>query len=240
MKLNVMVGNVVGRADPSRSGVVVVELPRDNFAVCSCRSLYINYAGGSKVGPGELLFTRPNELHGFASCLGQARGFNGSVPHVLPAVCCPGVRDDHAYLLFGNAKCRREFLLHAKWSLRPRPDGELVSIPFSNRGAWFQWTVCDVGNCVGFIDRLVSGSESSLHVTCDMKIAFAGALLGFVLQMFKKLGVADLRRRIPFGAQSLNSSCRGVFVGRNGTDKFAVTHYLHPCKFFCLARIERD
>ena len=32
----------------------------------------------------------------------------------------------------------------------------------------------------------------------------------------------------------------GVFVGRNGTDKFAVTHYLHPCKFFCLARIERD
>ena len=142
------------------AGVVVVKLPRGNRAVIFDAALDVDDAGGTKVGPGEFFFARPDELHGFARGSRQARGFHGALAGVFAAITRTSVGHDHAHLFFLNAKRFREFAAHAKGSLRSGPDRELVVFPFGHRGARLKRRVRNVSDRITLFEFLVRGGQT--------------------------------------------------------------------------------
>src|ERR1019366_6424393 len=79
-------GYVIGCREAGVAGVVVVMLPGDEGAVVRDGGFEFHEAGGAEVGPGELLFARPDELHRLAGGLGETRGFDGSFAGLLASV----------------------------------------------------------------------------------------------------------------------------------------------------------
>ena len=78
-------GTSYGERNAGSPGVVVVKLPRGD----ACRRSFtpladLDHAGGTEVGPGELLLARPVELHRLAGGLREPRGFDGGSPVCLP------------------------------------------------------------------------------------------------------------------------------------------------------------
>src|SRR5260370_11837400 len=61
VKLNLLVGDSVGRINAGRTRIVVVEFPGDQGAVGSDAALDVDHAGGSEQTPGKTFFPRPND-----------------------------------------------------------------------------------------------------------------------------------------------------------------------------------
>src|SRR5674476_1312087 len=68
---------------------------------------------------------------------------------MLAAVARPGIRHDHARLLFRDAERLRQFAAHAKRPLRAGPYRDLVAFPLRPRGAGLQTNVRDVSDGEG-------------------------------------------------------------------------------------------
>src|SRR6478672_9316440 len=127
MELDPLVRHVVGRADPGRPRVVVVELPRDERAVLRDAAANLDESRGAQVCPGELLLARPGDLDRPARDLGEARRLDRCVAGVLAAVRRTGVGYLHAHLLARDAESRGELVAHGERPLRAGPDGDPVA-----------------------------------------------------------------------------------------------------------------
>src|SRR5258708_34883632 len=64
VKFDMLVWDGVQRADGGRAGVVVVELPGGDLPILPNAARDLDDAPRTKIGPGELLFPRPNDLDG--------------------------------------------------------------------------------------------------------------------------------------------------------------------------------
>ena len=75
-------------------------LPGDEGSVAARTGADFNEAGGTEVGPGELLAAGPDHLDRLASGAGKARGFNGGFAGVLAAIAAAHVWLDDADLVW--------------------------------------------------------------------------------------------------------------------------------------------
>src|SRR6266704_2562189 len=105
MKRNPLMGNFVWGAHGRGAGIVVVEFPEVQRAVCFRAALYINDSGWTKVGPGEFLFACPDQFHRLACGLGQTRSFYRDLAGVLATIGGTGIGDDDVDSIFLKMKC---------------------------------------------------------------------------------------------------------------------------------------
>src|SRR6266404_539216 len=113
-----------------------------------------DHSRGAEIGPSEFFFAGPDNFDRTICSARQAGGFESRVGGVLSAVGRSGIRNDDADAIFGNVQRRRQFFLHAEGTLRASPDGELVVFPFGDGGAWFEWSVSNVGDGVSLLEAL--------------------------------------------------------------------------------------
>src|SRR5690348_9262141 len=118
MKFNLLIRNIVKRADGRAAGVVVVKLPCGDRPISAHASACFNDSRRAEVSPGEFLLARPDQLHRFTRSFGQSRSFNGRLTSVLASVAGAGVGHDDTNALFGNTKRLSKVPAHPKWPLR--------------------------------------------------------------------------------------------------------------------------
>src|ERR1700735_4324643 len=107
-----------------------------------------NYPGGTKVGPGELLFACPAQGNGLACSPGEARRFHRIFTGMFAAKGRAEIGDDDTHPIFGHMERAAPLAAHSKWILRAGPDRQAVTAPLRDRGPRLQWSVLDVGNVV--------------------------------------------------------------------------------------------
>src|SRR5260370_40693212 len=99
MELIDLVGNVVFALDAGPAGIVVVKFPRRDGAIILHTAFDIDHSGRTKVGPGKLLFARPDELDWFAGCARQPRRLDGAFAGMFAAIARTALRHDPANFL---------------------------------------------------------------------------------------------------------------------------------------------
>src|SRR5260370_31683152 len=102
MKCNPLVLDFIRSADRGWTRIVVIALPESEHAVGFGPAFYINHSGGAEVGPCELLFARPHQLHRLSRCFRQARRFDCAFPCMLSAIGRTGVGNITRTLLSGT------------------------------------------------------------------------------------------------------------------------------------------
>src|SRR5439155_14867201 len=127
--------DVVRGFDSGIAGVVVVEFPSRDRAVGVYTAGDVDNAGGSKVCPGELLFTGPNQLHRLVSRGCEACRFEGGLTGVFAAVAGAGIGDNHAHLALRYVERFGQLAANSERALRAGPYGELVARPLRHGGA---------------------------------------------------------------------------------------------------------
>ena len=150
MKFGLLAGNVVHRAEGRRAGIVVVAFPGGEEAVFFSAAGDFDDTSRAKVSPGKFFFARPDEFHRLASRAGEPSRFDCRLARMFAAVARAGVGDDHADVVFGDMESAGEIAADAKGPLRAGPDGELLVLPFGDRGPRFKRRVGDVGHRVSF------------------------------------------------------------------------------------------
>src|SRR5262249_55399634 len=144
--------NVVRGIKTRASGIIIVDLPEDERAVLAHAAGHVDDPGWAEVSPGELLFARPNQLHGLTRSLGEARGLDGRLPGMFAPETRTGIGRDHTDLLLVQAQGMSKLVAHRKRHLRAGPDGELLIFPFCYGGPGLHGGVGDVGDGVGSLE----------------------------------------------------------------------------------------
>src|SRR5207302_8391651 len=135
-------------ANAQTAGIVVAKFPPGTRPIRAHTAGNLDHSRRPEVRPRELLLARPDELHGPAGGPGQSRCLDCRFTGVLAAVTGAGIGYDHPNALFRDAKGLRQFAAHAEGPLRAGPDGELLVLPFGDRGPRFKRRVGDVGHRV--------------------------------------------------------------------------------------------
>ena len=221
MELDLLVRDFVGRADPGGPGVVVVELPGRELAVRARAAADVDDARGTEVGPGELFFSSPHDLHRTGGGARQPRGLDGDLARVLAAVAGSRVGHDHADLVLRDPKGLRQLAAHAEGALRSRPHRQRAVLPLGDRRPRLQRRVRDVGHGVRGGELRRRGGQRVVdrarHVARP-RIALVSALL----QEVEELGRGGLRRRLPFRAHGVERTRGQVGVRRRHAHEVAV------------------
>src|SRR5215467_15201875 len=102
-----------------------MEFPSRDGAVLTHAAGHFNHARGAEVRPCEFLLAGPDQLYRLTGCLRQARGFDGVFARMLAAICRSGIRNDRAYVPFGNAERGCQLLADSERTLRSGPHGKL-------------------------------------------------------------------------------------------------------------------
>src|SRR6267142_7231820 len=173
--------------------MVVVKFPCSERAVGSEAALHLDDAGGTKIGPGEFFFARPNDFYGMTSRAGQASGFQRGVAGVLSAIRGTGVRHDHANAAFRNVKYGSEVIADGKGPLCSSPNRQFPAGPFGNGGTRFERCVRDIVNGVGRVQTVRGVREAVFHGTFLIAMAILGTAGGLFLEICEELLVRNLR-----------------------------------------------
>src|SRR6267378_7230444 len=147
--------------------MVVVKFPRGERAVRGDATLDLDDASGTKIGPGEFFFARPNDFHGTPGSAGQASGLQRGVAGVLSAVRGTGVRHDHANAAFGNVKYGSEVVADGKGPLRSCPNRQFPTGPVGNSGTRFEGSVRNEGDGVACLQVTRGVREAVLRNLSD-------------------------------------------------------------------------
>src|SRR5438477_651852 len=121
MKHDLLIRDVVAMLNARRPRVIVVEFEGGYRSVVARAARDIDHSGRAEIGPGELLFTCPHELHGFARFPGESRGLDTCFAGVLPSVAGAGVGNDHSDAIFRDVKRFSKLALNTKRPLRSGP-----------------------------------------------------------------------------------------------------------------------
>src|SRR6266567_1319170 len=135
MKLDPLMLNLIGSADGRSSRVVVVEFPGRQRSVAANSTLDLDHSRRPEIGPGELLFTRPDQLHRPACGSRQSGSLQRRFTAVLPSIGRTCVRNQHSNAVLRNVEGTCQLAANSKGPLRSRPDGELTVLPFGHGGA---------------------------------------------------------------------------------------------------------
>src|SRR6516225_9278281 len=165
MELDVLVGNIIGRADGRGPGIVVVELPGGDGAILAQPAADVYHPRGAKVSPGELLLARPLELHRPACGPRQSRRLHSGFARVLAAVRAARVRYLYPHLILRKTEHLREFRPHAEGTLRAYPHRQFAILPLRYRRARFEGRVSDIGYGVGRLQLVLCLGSTFVHGT---------------------------------------------------------------------------
>src|SRR5260370_16854891 len=110
-----------------------MKLPGRDDSIFIGAAANVDHAGGTEIGPGELLFARPDELHRFSSGFCQTSGYDAALAGVFTAIAGAGVGHDDAHAVLGNSEGFGKFTLDAERPLRARPYCQLAVVPFRRR-----------------------------------------------------------------------------------------------------------
>ena len=191
MKDDTLVGNFVVRANSRGSGIVVVELPCRERAVCANASGNVNHASGTKIGPGEFLFTRPYHLDRALGGARQPCRLDCRLAGMLAAVGRAGIRHQHAHPIFRNPKSLGQFAAYSERALGSSPDRQVIAVPPGQRRARLKRHVRDVRSGVGLAQmQCAKRPRPSSTLPVLKAIAVAGrirSLLGILFEIVEKL-----------------------------------------------------
>src|SRR5690242_10966900 len=129
--------------------MIVVKFPGGQFSFFGSAAFDFDYSRRPEIGPGELFFPRPDDLHGLSCSASQSRRFNRRVAGVLPSVCRTSVGSDDPDTAFWKMKNTRELIAIRKRALRAGPNRELAIRPLRHGCAWLERSVRDVCHVVG-------------------------------------------------------------------------------------------
>src|SRR6266850_226566 len=177
--------------------MVVVKFPGRERAVGCEATLNLDDAGGTKVGPREFFFARPNDFHGMPGRAGQASGLQRGVTGVLSAIRGTGVRHDHANAAFGNMEYGSEVVADGKGPLRSRPNRQFPAVPFGNSSTRFERCVRDVGNGVRRVQTMRGAREAVVYGPFLVAMAIFGTTGGFFLKIREEFFVRNLGYFLP-------------------------------------------
>ena len=219
--------------------MVVVKFPCSERAVGSEAALHLDDAGGTKIGPGEFFFARPNDFYGMTSRAGQASGFQRGVAGVLSAIRGTGVRHDHANAAFENMEYGSEVVADGKGPLRSRPNRQFPAGPLGNSGTRFERGVRDIGNCVRRVQTMCGTREAVVHGTFLIAMASFGTAGGLFLEIREEFLVRDLRTFFPLRVNGGNGVLCFALAGRGCANEIAIADDRHARHRFCGAVITR-
>src|SRR6266446_4661202 len=106
--------NVVRGIKTRASRIIIVDLPEDERAVLAHAASHVDDPGWAEVSPGELLFARPDQLHGLTRSLGEAGGLDGRLPGMFASVTRTCIGRNHADLRRGQFKGPGQLIANAK------------------------------------------------------------------------------------------------------------------------------
>src|SRR6266851_4056910 len=219
--------------------MVVVKFPCSERAVGSEATLHLDDAGGTKIGPGEFFFARPNDFHGMTSRAGQASGFQRGVAGVLSAIRGTGVRHNHANAAFGNMEYSSEVVADSKGPLRSRPNRQFPAGPFGNSSTRFERGVRDISNGVGRVQTMRGAREAVVHGTFLIAMASFGTARGLFLEIREEFFVRNLRYFFPLRANGSNGVLCFALGGRGCANEIAIADDRYASHRFCGAVIAR-
>src|SRR5229473_2142975 len=202
--------------------MVVVKFPCSERAVGSEATLHLDDAGGTKIGPGEFFFARPNDFHGMTSRAGQASGFQRGLAGVLSSIGGTGVRHDHANAAFGNMEYGSEVVTDGKGPLRSRPNRQFPIGPFGNSGTRFERGVCDIGNGVRRVQTVRGAREAFLHGAFLMAMTIVRTAGGLFLEISEEFLVRNLLDFFPLCANGNNGVLCFALSGRGCPNEIAI------------------
>jgi len=133
VKFDVLVRDGVWSSDSRGAGIVIVEFPGSECAVGRYAAFDFDYAGWTEIGPGELLFARPDNFHGLACGSREPCGFEGRIGRVFTAIGRAGIGHDHADVFFGEMEGFGEIVARGERALRSGPHGELCHLSTRRR-----------------------------------------------------------------------------------------------------------
>src|SRR5262249_51955436 len=123
MKLMTLIGDVIRSLERGAAGVVVVHFPGDKRTVVANARIDFNDSRRTEVGPGELLFARPHQLHWLACRLGQASRFDCRLGRMFATIAGSHVGSDEPDLLWLQVEGSRQLRANTEGHLRAGPDG---------------------------------------------------------------------------------------------------------------------
>src|ERR1043166_7106641 len=192
VELLLLPGDVIGRLQPARPRVVIVELPRGDRSIRRGVSADLDQPARPKVPPRHLVLARPVALPRLADAFGDPRRLARRIALVLPAVAGTGVRHDHVHVLLRHAEFARQIAAHAEWTLRAGPHCELVAFPLRHGRARLERHVRDVGHGIRRQPR-------------------ARSAIAILLEIFEDaLAVGLGRYRLPLGLPSRDRLLRHI------------------------------
>src|ERR1700719_732490 len=144
----------VGRLNAGGTGMIIVKIPSEEFAVIGHGAFHFDDAGGTEIGPGEFFLAGPDDFDWPACGARKTRGFDGGVAAVLSTIRGTGVRNDHSDVAFGNVEDVGEFAADAEGTLRAGLHGQLLAGPFGDSGAGLKRGVRDVRDGVAGVEAM--------------------------------------------------------------------------------------
>ena len=185
-----------------------MELPGGQLAVLVDTGHRLDHSGGPEVGPGELLFTRPDQLHRLAHGTSQSSRLDRGLVGVLAAVAAAGVGNLHADAILGNLESLGELGTRTKRALGSGPDREPISVPFGNRRPRLERGMGDVGDGVDRFDLPVCRRQLILDGTILTRRSVSVTLPARLGIGLEEVGQVPVRAGRPVRAGSRSAEVR--------------------------------
>src|ERR1700674_4601182 len=163
MSLNCLVLEGVKGGDACRTGIVIMKLPAGDLAILAHTTADFDDRSGTKVGPGKLLFARPNYLDRPLRGTRQSGSLDGGFACVLPTITGAGIRHQDTDSFFWHTDRRGEFRPYTKGTLCTGPYRQIVARPLRQRCPRFERSMCNVVSHVGLLQAMIGRRQRLVH-----------------------------------------------------------------------------